>query len=327
MGAGGAAAAGAPGARPGSGAQARSLSPPAVAPRALPSSEAGGGERGGSAAAAQPSEAAAGEDGTAPGASGSSAWALAGNAPAAPGDAGGGAAPVLSAAWSAARLAAHSRWSRLEHHFPRLEDEYRERCARGAAGGGGAPPASAAPPSSRARHHADAGGLPEPMLRFAEDLSMYGSRTALTSAAFLSYGEPLSQSYMVASAAWDRDDEFFALAGVAKRIKIYEREAVLRSSVYGAHFPVLELSSRSRLSCVAWSSYIKVRRCGLRGVTWPAGGPCARPGVRARVLRPGALWRPVAPCVRPGHNRQRVAPCPALCPAESPGLCIVCMCP
>ncbi|EFJ45400.1 hypothetical protein VOLCADRAFT_42633, partial [Volvox carteri f. nagariensis] len=91
---------------------------------------------------------------------------------------------------------------------------------------------------------------------FAEDLAAFATFTTLTPVASLRYGDPPTSSSMVAGAAFDRDDEFFAVAGVSKRIKIYEREAVLRSHI-GAHYPVLEISSRSRLSSVTWSGYIK----------------------------------------------------------------------
>lgn len=113
-------------------------------------------------------------------------------------------------------------------------------------------------------------------------------------------------SAMVCAAAFDRDDEYIATAGVSKRIRIFEYDAITsgmcgaggcvaggraaaactRSSNsnlsgsdgggYGSGgnggtlgaaaadgsgvvYPVLELSSRSRLSCVAWSHYVKAQ--------------------------------------------------------------------
>ncbi|KAI8472315.1 MAG: WD40-repeat-containing domain protein [Monoraphidium minutum] len=56
---------------------------------------------------------------------------------------------------------------------------------------------------------------------------------------------------MVCSLALDRDDEFFAAAGVSKRIRIYDEERGALS------FPLLDLHSRSRLSCVVWNGYVK----------------------------------------------------------------------
>lgn len=70
-----------------------------------------------------------------------------------------------------------------------------------------------------------------------------------------------ASSSMVCCAAFDRDDELFATVGVAKRIRIYEISSLVASSanpVLGScQYPVLEISSRSRLSSVCWSSYIK----------------------------------------------------------------------
>jgi protein suppressor of PHYA-105 1 len=110
---------------------------------------------------------------------------------------------------------------------------------------------------------------------------------------------------MVCSAAFDRDDEYVATAGVSKRIRIFEYAAITSSACGGSGgcaagtaaangmggfshchvgsgggaagvggggggsnaaagcdgivYPVLELSSRSRLSCVVWSSYVKAQ--------------------------------------------------------------------
>ncbi|WIA12366.1 hypothetical protein OEZ85_012415 [Tetradesmus obliquus] len=117
-------------------------------------------------------------------------------------------------------------------------------------------------------------------------------------------------SAMVSTAAFDRDDEYLATAGVSKRIRIFEYAAITSSACGGGFgcaagraaapgmggysgggggfgggsaavfggpmspgrgaaaagggggadgivYPVLELSTRSRLSCVAWSSYVK----------------------------------------------------------------------
>ncbi len=48
---------------------------------------------------------------------------------------------------------------------------------------------------------------------------------------------------MVCSTAFDRDDEFFATAGVSRRIKIFSYNSVLEQNS-GIHYPVLEIPSR-----------------------------------------------------------------------------------
>ncbi|GLC43148.1 hypothetical protein PLESTB_000858000 [Pleodorina starrii] len=180
----------------------------------------------------------------------------------------GAAAPLPhSAAWSEQHQAAQSKWCRIAQKYEQLEAVFTERRPPPppqAAAAAAQPPEPAAgleraggqPPPPPSRRHADAGGLPEPLLRFAEDLSAFATFTTLTPLASLRYSDPPTTGSMVAGASFDRDDEFFAVAGVSKRIKIYEREAVLQSNI-GAHYPVLEISSRSRLSSVTWSGYIK----------------------------------------------------------------------
>ncbi|KAL5980709.1 ornithine decarboxylase antizyme with +1 programmed ribosomal shift Spa1 [Asimina triloba] len=55
---------------------------------------------------------------------------------------------------------------------------------------------------------------------------------------------------------FDRDEEFFAAAGVSKRIKIFEYNSLL-SDTTDIHYPLVEMPNRSKLSCVCWNSYIK----------------------------------------------------------------------
>lgn len=86
-------------------------------------------------------------------------------------------------------------------------------------------PAAAKPPASSAGAASTstaAGGLPEHLLRFSDDLSSFCQYRQLSVLASLRYGDALSTSNMVTCAAFDRDDEFFATAGVSKRIKIFE---------------------------------------------------------------------------------------------------------
>lgn len=153
--------------------------------------------------------------------------------------------------WSEQHQAAHSRWCRISSKYEQLEPVFLER-RRQPLDHAAEPPAAVA---SR-RRHADAGGLPEQLTRFAEDLSHFATFTTLTPLASLRYSDALTSSSMVCGTAFDRDDEFFAVAGVSKRIKIYEKDRVLKSNV-GLHYPLMEISSRSRLSSVTWSSYIK----------------------------------------------------------------------
>ncbi|KAK1393751.1 hypothetical protein POM88_012807 [Heracleum sosnowskyi] len=53
-----------------------------------------------------------------------------------------------------------------------------------------------------------------------------------------------------------RDGEFFATAGVNKKIKVFEYDTILDGG-RDIHYPVVEMSSKSKLSSICWNGYIK----------------------------------------------------------------------
>ncbi|KAJ6850407.1 E3 ubiquitin-protein ligase COP1-like [Iris pallida] len=61
---------------------------------------------------------------------------------------------------------------------------------------------------------------------------------------------------IVSSIEFDRDDEFFATAGVSKRIKVFEFSTVVNEPA-DVHCAVVEMSTRSKLSCLSWNKYSK----------------------------------------------------------------------
>ncbi|XP_064934190.1 protein SPA1-RELATED 4-like isoform X1 [Musa acuminata AAA Group] len=66
----------------------------------------------------------------------------------------------------------------------------------------------------------------------------------------------LNCANVICSLSFDGDEDYFAAAGVSKKIKIFEFSSLLNDTV-DIHYPLIEMSSRSRLSCVCWNSYIK----------------------------------------------------------------------
>ncbi|KAJ4955402.1 hypothetical protein NE237_012185 [Protea cynaroides] len=66
----------------------------------------------------------------------------------------------------------------------------------------------------------------------------------------------LNSANVICSLSFDRDEDYFATAGVSKKIKIFEFHALLNDSV-DIHYPVIEMSNKSKLSWVCWNSYIK----------------------------------------------------------------------
>eukprot|EP01132_Coremiostelium_polycephalum_P002491 gene2491-3083_t len=71
----------------------------------------------------------------------------------------------------------------------------------------------------------------------------------------LKYGDLFNASSIVSSIEFDRDDEFFATAGVTKKIKIFEY-AKIREHVE-VHSPIKEMTCRSKISCLSWNTYLK----------------------------------------------------------------------
>ncbi|KAL6975401.1 RING-type E3 ubiquitin transferase [Sarracenia purpurea var. burkii] len=91
---------------------------------------------------------------------------------------------------------------------------------------------------------------------FLEGLCKYLSFTKLQVKADLKQGDLLNSSKLVCSVSFDRDGEFFATAGVNKKIKVFEYHTVANDR-QDIHYPVVELTSISKLSSICWNSYIK----------------------------------------------------------------------
>ncbi|DBB03651.1 TPA: hypothetical protein ACH3X3_010979 [Trebouxia sp. C0006] len=99
-------------------------------------------------------------------------------------------------------------------------------------------------------------GLSDHLADFSADLIDFSRYSQLKVKAELNYSDLLTVTDMVCSTAFDRDDEFFATAGVFRRVKIFDFASVQDSDT-SIHYPVLEIPSRSKLSSVCWNSYVK----------------------------------------------------------------------
>jgi len=69
-------------------------------------------------------------------------------------------------------------------------------------------------------------------------------------------GENFAQASIVSSIEFDRDYEHFAVAGVSKKIKLYEYESVLNNTV-DSHYPTKEVLCTAKLSCISWNPYLR----------------------------------------------------------------------
>jgi len=66
----------------------------------------------------------------------------------------------------------------------------------------------------------------------------------------------LSSANVICALSFDRDEDYIAAGGISKKIKIFDLNAISSDSA-DIQYPVVEMSNKSKLSCVCWNSYIK----------------------------------------------------------------------
>lgn len=92
---------------------------------------------------------------------------------------------------------------------------------------------------------------------FMKSLSKFTRFSSFRPLATLSYASDIyNGSSIVSSIEFDKDCDYFAIAGVTKKIKVFEYDAVI-NDVVDIHYPVHEMVCNSKISCVTWSSYHK----------------------------------------------------------------------
>ncbi|XVF13017.1 hypothetical protein REPUB_Repub08aG0170900 [Reevesia pubescens] len=91
---------------------------------------------------------------------------------------------------------------------------------------------------------------------FFDGLCKYARYSKFEARGMMRSGEFNNSANVVCSLSFDRDEDYFAAAGVSKKIKIFEFNALFNDSV-DIHYPVIEMSNKSKLSCVCWNNYIK----------------------------------------------------------------------
>lgn len=91
---------------------------------------------------------------------------------------------------------------------------------------------------------------------FFKGLCKYARYSKFEARGVLRTGDFNNSANVICSLSFDRDEDHFAAAGVSKKIKIFEFNSLLNDSV-DIHYPAVEMSNRSKLSCVCWNSYIK----------------------------------------------------------------------
>ncbi|KVH95351.1 G-protein beta WD-40 repeat-containing protein [Cynara cardunculus var. scolymus] len=91
---------------------------------------------------------------------------------------------------------------------------------------------------------------------FFKGLCKYARYSKFEVRGTLRNGDFSSMGNVICSLGFDRDEDYFATAGVAKKIKVYDFQALLNDSV-DIHYPAVEMSNKSKLSCICWNSYIR----------------------------------------------------------------------
>lgn len=109
------------------------------------------------------------------------------------------------------------------------------------------------PPAQNETWHGTSSGLDV----FRENLVKFSRYNSLRPLAILNYSSDIfNNSTIVSSIEFDKDNEFFAIAGVTKRIKVFDYGAVIRDTV-DIHYPCVEMVSSSKISCISWNSFHK----------------------------------------------------------------------
>ncbi|KAG8187882.1 hypothetical protein JTE90_002426 [Oedothorax gibbosus] len=92
---------------------------------------------------------------------------------------------------------------------------------------------------------------------FDQDLCKFSRYNMVRPLATLNYSsDTFVGSNIVSSIEFDKDNEYFAIAGVTKKIKVFEYSAVIRDSI-DMHYAVNEMTCNSKISCISWSSFHK----------------------------------------------------------------------
>ncbi|KAB1222087.1 E3 ubiquitin-protein ligase COP1 [Morella rubra] len=99
-------------------------------------------------------------------------------------------------------------------------------------------------------------GYNEGLVDFQSVLTTFTRYSRLRVMAELRIGDLFHSANIVSSIEFDRDDELFATAGVSRCIKVFDFSTVLNETA-DMHYPVVEMATRSKLSCLSWNNFAK----------------------------------------------------------------------
>lgn len=91
---------------------------------------------------------------------------------------------------------------------------------------------------------------------FEKRIKRFLKYSAIKAVSDIRYGDLFNTSNIISSMEFDRDDEYFATAGVTRKLKIYEMKSVMNELIE-MPYPVVEMTNKSKISCLSWSSHVK----------------------------------------------------------------------
>lgn len=99
---------------------------------------------------------------------------------------------------------------------------------------------------------------------FAGDLKILSKKKEFKEVLTLRGGEMASSQEMVCCADFDADDEHFATVSVSRSAKVYRFSDIVNNEMMAEggfcslmHYPVWQVSTRSKMSGVSWNSYVR----------------------------------------------------------------------
>ncbi|GAB4834528.1 hypothetical protein Ancab_032786 [Ancistrocladus abbreviatus] len=91
---------------------------------------------------------------------------------------------------------------------------------------------------------------------FFDGFCKYARYSKLEVCGTLRNGDFSNSVNVICSLSFDRDEDYFAAAGVSKKIKIFDFQALCNNTV-DIHYPVTKMTNKSKISCICWNNYIR----------------------------------------------------------------------
>lgn len=88
-------------------------------------------------------------------------------------------------------------------------------------------------------------------------MTKYGQYNVLDTLYYTDSNQFQNTTSIVSSIEFDRDEEFFAIGGVTKDIKLYDFSLMGVNRFSAIHCPLRVMMSNYKISCLSWSPYIK----------------------------------------------------------------------